>query len=61
MILFMYMNSKTFVLIGTIVGSTLGSLVPLLWGDGVFSFSSIFFSAVGAIVGIYYGYKLSNQ
>ncbi len=55
------MNSKTFVLIGTIIGSSIGSLVPLLRGDGVFSFSSIIFSAIGAIAGIYLGFKLSNQ
>lgn len=55
------MNSKAPVLIGTIIGSTLGSLVPSLWGAGMFSFSSIIFGSIGAIIGIYVGFKLSNN
>lgn len=54
------MNSKTLVWIGMFVGSTIGSFIPTLWGAGMFSFSSIFFSSIGAIVGIYFGFKLSN-
>ena len=55
------MNSKTFVLVGTIIGSSIGSFIPSLWGAGIFSFSSIIFGAIGAVAGIYIGFKLSNQ
>ncbi len=54
------MNSKSLILITTIVGSTVGSFIPSLWGAGIFSFSSIIFGSLGAIAGIYVGFKLSN-
>jgi len=58
------MNSKKLIWVGIIVGSTIGSFIPILWGGGVFSFSSIIFSFIGAIVGIYVGiyimFKLVN-
>ncbi len=54
------MNSKAPVLIGTIIGSSVGGLIPSLWGAGPFSFSSIIFGSIGAIVGIYVGFKSSN-
>lgn len=54
------MNTKTLVWIGMAVGSTIGSYIPSLWGSGVFSMSSIFFSAIGAIAGIYIGFKLGQ-
>lgn len=54
------MSSKSAVWIGIIVGSGVGSIIPMLWGDSVLSFSSVIFSAVGAIIGIYIGFKLSN-
>jgi uncharacterized membrane protein YeaQ/YmgE (transglycosylase-associated protein family) len=43
-----------------ILGSTIGSLIPSLWGAGVFSFSSLFFGSVGAIVGIIVAFKLTH-
>lgn len=55
------MNSKTSVWIGVLVGSSVGSYIPALWGDGLFSFSSIIFGSIGAIIGIYIGFKLSNN
>ncbi|HTR19079.1 MAG TPA: hypothetical protein VMH91_03860 [Candidatus Paceibacterota bacterium] len=54
------MQSQPLVWIGLFVGSTIGSLVPSLWGAGVLSLSSIFFSGVGAVVGIYVGYRYSS-
>lgn len=54
------MNSKTPVLIGTLVGSSIGGLVPSLWGANAFSLSSLIFGSIGAIAGIYIGFKLSN-
>jgi uncharacterized membrane protein YeaQ/YmgE (transglycosylase-associated protein family) len=43
-----------------VVGSFVGGFVPLLWGAGEFSFSSIIFSAIGGIVGIWAGFKISR-
>lgn len=54
------MNSKAFVWVGMLIGSTVGGFIPSLWGSSVLSISSMFFSAVGAIIGIYFGYKLSQ-
>ena len=42
------------------VGSTLGGLVPSLWGDSYLSFSSIILTAIGGIIGIYVGFRLAN-
>ena len=54
------MDSKTFVTIGMIVGSVVGSYIPALWGAGLFSFSSFIFGGLGAIGGIYVGFKMSR-
>jgi hypothetical protein len=53
------MNTKQTILTLTIVGSTIGSFVPLLWGDSLLSFSSIIFTAIGGFAGIYIGYKMT--
>lgn len=45
---------------GMVIGSSIGSFMPLLWGDSALSMSSIFLSAVGGIAGIWAGFKLSN-
>lgn len=54
-------QSKTLVYIGLFVGSTIGGIIPELWGADMFSISSMVFSAVGAIIGIYIGFKLSQE
>lgn len=43
-----------------LAGSFIGSLLPELWGDGMFSLSSIIMSAIGGLVGIWLGYKISH-
>ena len=42
------------------VGSTFGSFIPTLWGAGFFSVSSMLLTAVGGIVGIWLGFRVSN-
>ena len=42
------------------LGSMLGGYIPTLWGAGMFSFSSVIFTAVGGMVGIWLGFKFSN-
>ena len=41
------------------IGLFVGSSIPLLWGASEFSFSSIILSALGGLVGIWIGFKLS--
>lgn len=52
------MDFKKMVWVGVFVGSTIGSYIPKLWGESLFSLSSIIFSALGAFLGIYIAYKL---
>jgi len=42
------------------LGGFLGGYVPLLWGANYFSFASILLNAVGALVGIWVGFKLTH-
>lgn len=46
--------------IGAAIGSAVGSAVPMLWGAGELSFSSLFFGAVGAIIGIYIAFRMAR-
>ncbi|MFA6552025.1 MAG: hypothetical protein WCT19_00820 [Candidatus Paceibacterota bacterium] len=54
------MDSKKIIWLGMGVGSFIGSFIPSLWGSGVFSFSSVIFTAVGGILGIWVAVKLTN-
>ena len=54
------MNSKALVWIGATIGSVVGGFIPSLWGAGIFSLAPLIFGSVGAIIGIYLGYKISN-
>lgn len=51
------MSLKTTYYMAAFVGSIIGSYIPTFWGAGVFSFSSILFSAIGGILGIIIVYK----
>lgn len=52
------MSSKTIVLIGVTIGSTLGGYVPVLWGGSAFSVSSVILSAIGGTIGLILTYKM---
>ncbi|MDE2188407.1 MAG: hypothetical protein KGJ35_01615 [Patescibacteria group bacterium] len=56
------MSRKTLIWIGLMVGSTVGSCIPMLWQgtNGLLSMSSIFLSAVGGIAGIWAGFKVAD-
>ena len=43
--------------LGILIGSSAGGLIPELWGAGMFSYSSVLLSGVGAFVGLWIGYK----
>lgn len=45
---------------GMVVGSTVGSYVPSLWGAGWLSFASIVGSGIGGILGIWAGFQLGK-
>ena len=54
------MESKKLIWVGMTVGLFLGGLIPMAWGAGELSFSSLIFSTVGGFAGIWAGYKLSQ-
>jgi len=43
---------------GGLVGGTIGSFVPSLWGAGQLSLSSVVFFMIGGFVGIWIAYRL---
>jgi hypothetical protein len=45
---------------GLAIGSTIGGAIPFLWTLNPFSFSSIFLTAIGGVIGIWCGYKLAK-
>lgn len=53
--------TKTFIWIGLFVGSSIGSALPLLWGDDMFSAAGLGLSFIGAIAGIFGGYRLAQS
>ncbi len=42
------------------LGSTIGEMLPSLWGADMFSFSSVILAAVGGIIGIYIAFNMSR-
>lgn len=53
---------KLLILIGATIGGIAGAYIPSLWGDtDLFSGWSILFSTIGALVGIWLGYKLARR
>lgn len=43
--------------LGILVGSTIGGLIPELWGASMISYSSVWLSGIGAFVGLWIGYR----
>ena len=52
---------KSLIWLGLIVGSTLGGLVPEMWGDSMFSGWSLLLSVLGGFLGIWAGYRLGKM
>ncbi len=55
------MVPKWFIYFFILLGSALGSCVPLLWGASLFSFSSVILSGIGCFVGIWVAIKIANS
>ena len=43
-----------------LIGMTVGGFVPEAWGAGSFSMSSLLFSALGGIAGVWFGARLAS-
>jgi len=54
------MSSKKMMMLGLFVGSTIGGYIPTLLGAGMFSFSSLFASGIGGLIGIWLAKKITN-
>ncbi|HSX32005.1 MAG TPA: hypothetical protein VLF43_01990 [Candidatus Saccharimonadales bacterium] len=54
------MSTKSFIWLGIIIGSTLGGWLGSLAGGSLLSWQSIVGNTIGALAGIYAGYKLSQ-
>lgn len=55
------MSNKVLVMLGMIVGSSIGGYIPILLGASFLSFFSLIGSAVGGILGIYITFQLSKS
>ncbi|MES2216277.1 MAG: hypothetical protein V4481_03195 [Patescibacteria group bacterium] len=55
------MNAKHLIWLGAIVGGYVGGFIPVLWGAGGLTFSSIIGNTIGGLVGIWAGFKLSQM
>ena len=55
------MEPKKLIWMGVLIGTTVGGALPLLWGNSAFSFSLVVLAAVGGILGIWGGLKLSKM
>jgi hypothetical protein len=53
-------SRKSLIWIGMTVGSLAGGYVPVLWGADMLSISSIAFSGLGGIAGIWFGYRYGD-
>lgn len=54
------MSAKVLVYLGMFIGSVIGGYVPVLFGAGLISYTSVLFSGIGSIIGVWIGYRLSN-
>jgi len=52
---------RVIIIFFTILGSSVGSYAPALWGGSLFSMSSILFGGLGGFVGIWLGCKFAKN
>ena len=51
---------KKIIVVTTVIGSFIGGYIPSLWDSNMFSLSGVLFTALGGIIGIWIGYKMSE-
>ena len=54
------MDSRRAIYFGMFVGGLIGGYIPALWGDSLFSISSLIGNALGAIIGIWVMFRLTH-
>jgi hypothetical protein len=42
------------------VGGAVGGYVPALWGDDGFTMSAVLFSGIGAMLGVWIGWRITR-
>ena len=55
-----YMQSKRIIWLFALVGGWIGGYLPALWGSAGLTFLSILFNAIGGLIGIWIGFKLTR-
>ncbi len=55
------MDLKKLVRFGLLIGSTVGGYVPTFWGAPMFSFTSLFGSLLGGLIGIWIAYQIHQR
>jgi hypothetical protein len=53
--------TKKFVWIGMFVGSSIGNMLPTLWGGDAISLSGVMFALAGGFIGIWVGYRIGQS
>jgi len=46
---------------GILIGSTIGGLIPTLWGGDLISYSGVLLSGIGAVVGLWIVYTTAQS
>ena len=54
------MRERLYIWIGIFIGSTIGGLIPEIWGGDMLSYSGVLLSAVGAYAGLWLGSRSSR-
>ena len=54
------MSRKILVMLGMVIGSLAGGYIPVLFGAGLLSFTSVIGNGIGGILGIWISYKLTE-
>ena len=50
----------SYIWIGIFIGSTIGGLIPEIWGGDMLSYSGVLLSGVGAVAGLWLGSRASR-
>ena len=51
------MPSRAAIWVAILIGSTIGGILPGLWGAEMLSYTSVLFSGIGALVGLWVVFK----